>query len=67
MDALMLLVGLEMLHIYSVWSFQTLWKKYDNTGYKQRNMYYTSQLKARSQLGFAELEYSDIAEATGYE
>lgn len=30
-------------------------------------MYYTSQLKAHRQLGFAEFEYKDIAKATSCE
>lgn len=42
-------------------------EKCDNTGYKQRNTYYMLPLKSHSQPVLPELEYNDIAEATGYE
>ena len=44
-----------------------MWKKCDNTGYKQRNTHYTLQLTTHSQSVLAELEYNDRAEATGCE
>lgn len=64
----MLSVGLEKLHIYSVWAVQNLSrKKCDIAGYKQRNAYYTFQLDTLSKPVPVELEYNDITEATGCE
>lgn len=42
-------------------------EKCDIAGYKQRNTYYTFQLKTHSQPALVELEYNDTAEATGCE
>lgn len=42
-------------------------EKCDIAGDKQKNAYYTSQLKTHSQPVPVELEYNDTADATGCE